>query len=106
MSLNVFGVQPLLPLATDFRRSGADLEALAVSIDDLAETLATNEVDVRALRDDIAVLDGRVAALDTVSALQAAPAGVVLLLAVAWFAVQAAAFAAAGGLLLRGSAAR
>jgi hypothetical protein len=96
MSLNVFGVQPLLPLASDFRRQSQDLEDLATGVDQLAKALGENEVDVRVLRDDVAVLRDRIAAVDSISALQAAPAGAVLLMIVAWFAVQALAFAIAG----------
>jgi hypothetical protein len=101
MSLSVFGAQPLLSIATDFRRQGQDLDDLAVSVDQLAAALARNELDVRVLRDDVSVLRDRVAALDTVSALQVTPAGIVLLLVVAWFAVQAVAFLVAGVALWR-----
>jgi hypothetical protein len=101
MSLNVFGVQPLLPLASDFRRQSQDLEDLATGVDQLAKALGENEVDVRVLRDDVGVLRDRIAAVDSVSALQAAPAGIVLLLVVAWFAVQALAFAVVGIALWR-----
>ena len=85
-----------LPLASDFRRQSQDLEDLATGVDQLAKALGENEVDVRVLRDDIGVLRDRIAAVDSVSALQAAPAGIVLLLVVAWFAVQALAFVVVG----------
>jgi hypothetical protein len=70
-------------------------------VDQLATALGANEVDVRVLRDDVAVLRDRIAAVDTLSALQAAPAGVVLLLVVLWFAVQALAFVGIGIALWR-----
>ncbi|MDP9282411.1 MAG: hypothetical protein M3P38_09980 [Chloroflexota bacterium] len=101
MSLSVFGAQPLLSIASDFRRQGQDLDDLAVGVDQLAAALARNELDVRVLRDDVSVLRDRVAALDTVSVLQAAPVGIVLLLVVAWFAIQALAFLIAGVALWR-----
>lgn len=101
MSLSVFGAQPLLPIATDFRRQSQDLEDLASGVDQLAAALSANELDVRVLRDDVSVLRDRIAGVDSVSALQAAPVGVVLLLVVAWFAVWALAFVVAGVALWR-----
>jgi hypothetical protein len=101
MSLSVFGAQPLLPIASDFRRQSQDLEELAAGVDQLAAALSANELDVRVLRDDVSVLRDRVAGLDSVSALQAVPVGFVLLLVVAWFAVWALAFVVAGGALWR-----
>ena len=101
MSLSVFGAQPLLPIASDFRRQGQDLEDLAGGVDALAAALSANELDVRVLRDDVTVLRDRIAGLDSASALQAAPVGVVLLLVVAWFAAMALAILAAGIALWR-----
>ena len=101
MSLSIFGAQPLLPLATDFRRQSQDLDDLAAGVDQLARALAATELDVRVLRDDVAVLRDRIAALDGVSALQAAPVGAVLLLVVAWFAAMALAFLGGGIALWR-----
>jgi hypothetical protein len=101
MSLNIFGVQPLLPIAGDFRRQSQDLDDLATSVDQLAAALGENELDVRVLRDDVSALRDRIAAVDSVSALQAAPVGIVLLLVVAWFAIQALAFVLAGAALWR-----
>ncbi len=101
MSLSVFGAQPLLPIANDFRRQSEDLEGLAAGVDQLAAALSANELDVRVLRDDVSVLRDRIAGLDSASALQAAPVGVVLLLVVAWFAACALAFVVAGLALWR-----
>lgn len=101
MSLSVFGAQPLLPIATDFRRQSQDLEDLATGVDQLAAALSANELDVRVLRDDVTVLRDRIAGVDTTSALQAAPVGIVLLLVVAWFAAMALAFVVAGIALWR-----
>lgn len=106
MSLSVFGAQPLLPIANDFRRQSEDLEGLAKGVDQLAAALSANELDVRVLRDDVSVLRDRIAGLDSASALQAAPAGVVLLLVVAWFAIWALAFVVAGVALWRYAPAR
>jgi hypothetical protein len=106
MSLSVFGAQPLLPIANDFRRQSEDLESLATGVDQLAAALAANELDVRVLRDDVSVLRDRVAGLDSASALQAAPVGVVLLFVVAWFAAMALAVLVAGVVLWRNAAPR
>lgn len=106
MSLSVFGAQPLLSIASDFRRQSQDLDDLATGVDQLAKALAANELDVRVLRDDVAVLRDRIAALDGVSALQAAPVGVVLLLVVAWFATLALAVIGAGVALWRATSRR
>ncbi len=101
MSLSVFGAQPLLPIASDFRRQGQDLEDLAAGVDQLAAALSANELDVRVLRDDVTVLRDRIAGLDTTSALQAAPVGIVLLLVVGWFATMAVALLGVGIVLWR-----
>jgi len=106
MSLSIFGAQPLLALATDFRRQGQDLEDLATGVDQLSAALGKNELDVRVLRDDVAVLRDRIAALEGMSVLRATSVGVVFVLVLAWFAAQALAFLVGGTLLWRAASKR
>jgi hypothetical protein len=90
MSINIFGAQPLLGLATGFRRQSTDLDALARDVDALADALARDESQVRAVQDQIALLHGRTVAIAAGPA-TSIPLAPVLYTLLAWIAAQAAA---------------
>jgi hypothetical protein len=100
MSLSVFGVQPLLSLASSFRQQSDDLTALAAELDQLGLSLARDAVDVRAIRAEVAMLHMRVSAFGTSEATSPwlVPA---LALLVAWLAVVPVASLVVGASLLR-----
>jgi hypothetical protein len=101
MAISIFGAQPLLSLATNFRKQATDIESLAIDLDALGTVLGRDERDVRAIRDQLAALHDRTVLIASSSA-ASAPIGPVLYLLILWLGAQAAAALAAGVLLWRG----
>ncbi len=67
MSLQVFGAQPLLPLADEFERSAEQMRALGDNLDAIGAALTTNRDDIatvgtrmRELADSLTGLQGRI----------------------------------------------
>ena len=100
MGISILGARPLLPIAQGFEQQRKDLEALAVELDALAETLQTDEKDVRALRDQVLVLRDRADLLGAAagSGPSLAPIFYALL---GWLGLQAVAAVWAGTMLWR-----
>jgi hypothetical protein len=99
MGLSIFGAQPLLPLANDFRRQADDLRAVADDLDALGGSLAKDRNDVKGIHDHVSLLSAKTRAFGN-------PAGgtgiVVLLVALLlWLGAQAAGALVVGILLLR-----
>src|SRR5260221_7270094 len=67
MAISIFGAQPLLSLATNFRKQATDVESLAIDLDALGTTLSRDERDVRALRDQLAALHDRMVLIASAS---------------------------------------
>ena len=61
MSLSIFGAQPLLPLANDFRRQATDLRAVAGDLEQLAASLTKDRSEVKGIHDHVSALSARVA---------------------------------------------
>jgi hypothetical protein len=99
MSLSIFGAQPLLPLAADFRRQAADLRVVADDLGRLGTALARDRVQASRVRDEVRELARRVGAVggDTGVGGMAALIGALLL----WLAAQALVALVAGIALLR-----
>lgn len=87
MSLSIFGAQPLLPLAADFRRQAADLRVVADDLGRLGAALARDRVHASLIHDEVRELARRVGTVggDTRAGGTAALVGALLL----WLAVQA-----------------
>ena len=100
MGLSIFGAQPFLPLAQDFRRNATDLAAMADGLDTLARSLKANQTDVAKIKNDLAILRVRLEAGRTpgipIDALRA-----LVMLLVAWLALPAIAAVGGGTWLLR-----
>jgi hypothetical protein len=99
MGLNIFGAQPLLPLANDFRRQASDLRDVADDLEQLGGSLATDRDQVKRIHDHVRVLSARIGAFGS-------PAGgrgiaVLLIALLLWLGAQAVAALATGILLLR-----
>jgi hypothetical protein len=100
MGISILGARPLLPIAQGFEQQRKDLEALAVELDALGETLQTEEKDVRALRDQVLVLRDR-AELIGAAASPGAPVAPLLFALLGWFGLQAVASLWLGTMLWR-----
>jgi hypothetical protein len=100
MSISIFGAQPLLSLATGFQQQASDLEALGSSLDVLAASLGKNQGDVGTIRDQLALLAGRAAAIERSEPISPL-AGPLLIAAFAWLLVQALACATVGFVIWR-----
>ena len=100
MSISIFGAQPLIGLATSFRKQSTDIDSLATDLDALGTTLSRDERDVRAIRDQIAALHDRTVLISStqISSLPVAP---VLYLLLLWMGAQAAAAVWIGVLIWR-----
>lgn len=99
MSLSIFGTQPLLPLATGFEASAADLEALGDTLSIMGGALEGNREDLASLQAQIDRLAAELTELAQprdLPALLWAGVGLLLLLA-----VQSAGLVAAGVALSR-----
>lgn len=99
MGLSIFGAQPLLPLANDFRRQADDLRAVADDLDVLGGSLAKDRDEVKGIHDHVSVLSAKIRAFGN-------PAGgtgiaVLLVALLLWLGAQAVAALAVGILLLR-----
>ena len=101
MAISIFGAQPLLGLATQFRQQATDIENLAIDLDALGTALSRDERDVRAIRDQLAALHDRTVLIAS-SPATSFPIGPVLYLLILWLGAQAAAALWAGVLLWRG----
>jgi hypothetical protein len=99
MSLSIFGAQPLLPLANDFRREATDLRAVAGDLEELRGSLTTDRIDVKRIHDHVSVLSQRVGAFGG----GGDGTGIAMLLVplLLWLGVQAGAALVVGILLLR-----
>ncbi len=99
MALNIFGAQPLLPLANDFRRQATDLGAVAGDLEQLGGSLAKDRVEVKRIHDHVSVLSQRVGAFGG----GAGGTGIAVLLValLVWLGTQAAAALVVGIMLLR-----
>lgn len=58
MELSVFGAQPLLPLAGEFEASAREAEALAGTLDGVADSLGETRPDVASIGTELEVLSG------------------------------------------------
>lgn len=100
MSLSIFGAQPFLALAQDFRRNAADLAAMADGLETLATSLKANQTDVAKIKNDLAILRVRLEAARTpgipIDALRA-----LVMLLVLWLVLPALAAVGGGAWLLR-----
>src|SRR5688500_13882563 len=99
MSLNIFGAQPLLPLANDFRRQSADLRAIAGDLEQLGGSLAKDRLEVGRIHDHVSALSARVGAFGAGTA-PGRGSGVRLVALLAWIGAQAAGAGAPGSALL------
>ena len=99
MGLSIFGAQPLLPLANDFRRQAADLRAVADDLDGLGSSLAKDQDEVKRIHDHVTVLSARIRGFGN----PAGGAGIAALLIalLLWLGAQAVAALAVGIVLLR-----
>lgn len=100
MSISIFGAQPLLGIAQDFRREAADLDAVARSLDTLAASLRANQDDVALIRADLDALRLRLEAARSGGA-SVEPLRALVTLLVLWLALPAIASLGAGAWLLR-----
>jgi hypothetical protein len=105
MSLSIFGAQPLLPLAQDFRREAADLDTLAKGLDTLSASLKANQDDVAKIRNDITIIRLRVDSARS-GGISVEPLRALVLLIVLWLALPAIAALVAGVWLLRSATPR
>jgi len=90
MSISILGAQPLLPLADDFATSAEQAEALAGTLDGVAESLGATQTDVGVIGQELDDLSRQIEALQTAAIPGEAPQlrlFVVLLLA--WITVPA-----------------
>jgi hypothetical protein len=99
MGLNIFGAQPLLPLANDFRRQATDLRVVADDLDALGGSLAKDRAEVKRIHDHVRVLSAKIRGFGN-------PAGgtgiaVLLVALLLWLGAQAVAALAVGIWLLR-----
>lgn len=99
MGLNIFGAQPLLPLANDFRRQAADLRAVADDLDALGGSLAKDQDEVKRIHDHVTVLSARIRGFK--NPVGGAGIAVLLVALLVWLGAQAAAALAVGIALLR-----
>lgn len=104
MEVSIFGVQPLLLLGDDFRRSGAQAARLAVELDGIAEALDGSRTDLEVVAGEMRILVAEIDALrrgapGSPERTQPPLRPLLLLLAV-WLAVPAIAALAAGAVLL------
>jgi pimeloyl-ACP methyl ester carboxylesterase len=100
MAVSIFGAQPLLGLSSGFRQQATDITGLASDLDALAAALSRDERDVRAIRDQVAVLHDRTVLIASSQA-ASLPLAQVLYLALLWVAAQSAAAVWIGVLLWR-----
>jgi len=63
MSLNIFGAQPLLPIAQTFRRNTDELRGVSEDLNTMSEAIGHNSRDVTTVRDDLKILRDRVSQL-------------------------------------------
>jgi methyl-accepting chemotaxis protein len=63
MSLNIFGAQPLLPIAQTFRRNTDELRGVSEDLNTMSEAIGHNSRDVTTVRDDLKNLRDRVSQL-------------------------------------------
>lgn len=63
MSINVFGAQPLLPIAQGFRRNTDELRGVSEDLQTLSDAIGHNSRDVALIRDDLRALRDRVGQL-------------------------------------------
>lgn len=63
MSINLFGAQPLLPIAQSFRRNTDQLRGVSEDLQTLSEAIGRNSGDVSKIRDDLRGLRDRVGQL-------------------------------------------
>ena len=107
MSVNIFGAQPLLPIAQSFRRNTDELRGVAEDVSTMSEAIGRNSHDVSAVRDDLAVLRDRVTQLARDAAAskdgpRVEPALRVIVYGLAiWLGLLATASFVAGAVLLR-----
>ena len=99
MGVSIFGAQPLLSLATDFRRQATDLRDVAEDLDELGGSLARDRDDVRRIRDHVRVLSARLGAFGSPTG--GAGTAVLLVALLLWLGVQALATLVVGIVLLR-----
>jgi hypothetical protein len=93
--VSIFGAQPLLPLANDFRRQAADLRAVA-DLEQLGGSLAKDRVKVKRIHDHVSVLSQRLGTFG------GGPGIAVLLVALLiWLGAKAAAALVVSIMLLR-----
>lgn len=103
MSLSVFGVRPLAPLANGFRSEAGQLAQLAADLDALGRDLARDATDVATVRGSLATLQARLSvAGGTEAEASLIPLRVGLALVLCWLALPAVASAVAGAAVLRG----
>ena len=107
MSLNIFGAQPLLPIAQSFRRNTDELRGVSEDLNTMSEAIAHNSRDVTTVRDDLTILRDRVSQLARDAAAskdgpRVEPALRVLLYGLTiWLGLLATASFVAGAVLLR-----
>ena len=99
MSLSIFGAQPLLPLANDFRREATELRAVADDLAQLAASLTNDRSDVKRIHGHVSALSTRVAAVGGGAGGSGVAALLVALLV--WIGAQAAGALLIGIMLLR-----
>ena len=99
MGLSIFGAQPLLPLANDFRRQAADLSAVADDLDALGGSLAKDQDEVKRIHDHVSALSARIRAFG--SPARGTGIAVLLVALLLWLGAQAVAALAVGISLLR-----
>lgn len=99
MGLSIFGAQPLLPLANDFRRQAADLSAVADDLNALGGSLAKDRDEVKRIHDHVSALSARIGAFGSPTG--GTGVAVLLVALLLWLGAQAMAALGLGILLLR-----
>lgn len=100
MSLSIFGAQPLLPLAQDFRRSAGDLDTMAKGLDTLSASLKANQDDIAKIRADLTLMRTRIESART-GGVSVEPLRGLLALLLLWLLLPALAAIGAGAWLVR-----
>ncbi len=105
MELSIFGAQPLLPLADDFRESATLAAELATTLDDVQGSLGSSREDVDRIGVELSSLADEMEALSdrSGSSTSAPPMRLFVALLLLWLAIPVAASLVGGLLVLRGS---